>query len=258
MPSRVKQLLKQGKMVRVFGMGQLCDPKLVEMVGVSGGWDAVWLDQEHVALPGQLIENCTRAARAVGLDSFVRLAPTDYASVMRPYEAGAGGIMAAQVRSAEQSAEIIHWCKFHPLGLRGVNSGGIDGGYGTIPMADYLRQANDDTYVILQVEHFEAVEAIEKIAALPSLDCLFIGPADLSQSMGLPGQMDHPQVWDAIQRVATACKKTGVRWAILPKDVPYAKKCVEMGCTMLSIGFDTWIVFRGLKSFQDDYAWLPK
>jgi len=256
MPSRVKQLLAQKKMVRAFGMGQLCDPKIVEMVGYNGGWDAVWLDLEHVALPGPTIEQCTRAARAVGLDCFVRLAPTDYASVMRPYEAGAGGIMAAQVRSYDQAAEILRWCKFHPLGLRGVNSGGVDGKYGSYPVGDYLKRANDETYVILQVEHFECVEAIEKIAALPSLDCLFIGPFDLSQSMGIPGELDHPQMWDAVKRVATACKKNNVPWAILPKDAGYAKKCVDLGCTMLSVGFDTWVIFRGLKGFQEDYAWF--
>lgn len=258
MPSRLKQLLSEGKITRVFGMGQLCDPKIVEMVGLHGGWDSVWLDLEHVPLSGAQLEQGTRAARAVGLDCFVRLAPTDYASAMRPLEAGAGGIMAAQVRSADQAAEIVRWTKFHPQGLRGVNSSGIDGGYGSMSMADYMRKANDDTYVIIQIEHFEAVEAVEKIAAIPNVDVLFIGPSDLCQSMGLPAQVDHPQVWDAIGRVAQACRKSGIRWAILPKDVPYAKRCVELGCTMLSIGFDTWVVFRGLKGFQDDYAWLPK
>src|SRR5213594_5139929 len=123
MGARLRELLKKGKLVRVFGVGQLCYPKIIEILGFQGGFDAVWLDQEHAGLSIQQIEEAARAARGVGLDSFVRLAPTDYATVMRPMEAGAGGVMAAQVRSAAQAAEVVCWSKFHPLGLRGVNGG---------------------------------------------------------------------------------------------------------------------------------------
>src|SRR5262249_60428924 len=121
MGAKIKELLAQGKLVRVFGLGQLCHPKLVEIVGFQGGYDAVWLDQEHAGISVEQIEHATRAARGVGLDSFVRLAPTDYATGMRPLEAGAGGVMAAQVRSARQAEDGGRWAKFHPLGPRGVN-----------------------------------------------------------------------------------------------------------------------------------------
>src|SRR5688500_7869607 len=114
----IKKLLSQNKLVKVFGLGQLCHPKIVEIIGFHGGYDAIWLDQEHAGVTNAQIEEATRAARGVGLDSFVRLAPTDYASVMRPLEAGAGGIMAAQVRSVQEAADVVRWCKFHPQGLR--------------------------------------------------------------------------------------------------------------------------------------------
>src|SRR5258708_33940170 len=107
MGARLKDLLRQGKLTRVFGLGQLCHSKLVEIVGLEGGFDAVWLDDEHAGLTMGQIEQAILAARACGLDSFVRLAPTDYATVMRPLEAGAGGIMAAQVRSADQARQVV-------------------------------------------------------------------------------------------------------------------------------------------------------
>src|SRR5829696_8185157 len=134
MGAKLKELLRQGRLVRVFGLGQLCHPKIIEIIGLHGGYDAVWLDQEHVGLTVEQIEHAARAARSVGLDSFVRLTATDYATVMRPLEAGAGGVMAAQVRSARQAAEVVSWAKFHPLGQRGVNGTGVDGRYGTLPM----------------------------------------------------------------------------------------------------------------------------
>ena len=252
MPSRLQTLWSQKNLAAVFGMGQFCDPKLVELVGLVGAWDGVWLDQEHTGISLDLIGHCARAARLAGLDCFVRVAPTDYATIMRPLEYGAHGVMAAQIRSLEQAAEVIEWAKFFPQGLRGLNSSGCDGGFGTIPMAQYMQQANDNTYIILQVEHFAAVEAVEKIAALKHLDGLFIGPADLSQSMGLPGQLDHPDVVKAIQRVAKASQANGIPWSILPKDVALAKRCVEWGCAMVSFGHDNGAILRGLKSFAPD------
>src|ERR1043166_7653834 len=99
MASRLKKALAEGKLTRVFCVGQLCAPKVVEIIGLQGGYDAIWLDQEHAGLSIQQIEDACRAARGVGLDTFVRLAATDYATVMRPLEAGGGGGMGAPVRS---------------------------------------------------------------------------------------------------------------------------------------------------------------
>jgi 2-dehydro-3-deoxyglucarate aldolase/4-hydroxy-2-oxoheptanedioate aldolase len=254
MASRLKQALAAGRLLRVFGLGQLCHPKLVEMIGIVGGFDAVWLDQEHCGLSVGQIELAALAARAAGIDSFVRLAPTDYATVMRPLEAGAGGIMAAQVRSARQAEEVLTWSKFAPRGLRGVNSLGCDGGFGTVPLTDYLRRSNDDTFVAIQIEHADAVAEVESIAALPDLDVLFIGPADLAQSMGLAGQWEHPRIWQAIERVAAAARAARVHWAILPPNPAYARRCAELGCRMLSLGFDVWAFARGVRAWKDEYA----
>jgi 2-dehydro-3-deoxyglucarate aldolase/4-hydroxy-2-oxoheptanedioate aldolase len=254
MGARLKELLARNQLVRVFGMGQLSDPKLVEIIGLSAGFDAVWFDQEHVGLGVARIESCARAARAAGLDCFVRLAPTDYATVMRPLEAGAGGIMAAQVRSAAQAEEVMRWAKFHPRGLRGVNSTGVDGGYGTMPLTEYMKRANAGTFIAIQIEHADAVADVERIAALAEIDILFIGPADLSQSLGIPGDWNHPQLWAAVERVARAARDHGIHWAILPPNADYARRCVGMGCRMLSLGLDTWAFQRGIKSFQNEYA----
>ncbi|MEI7446128.1 MAG: aldolase/citrate lyase family protein, partial [Burkholderiales bacterium] len=148
---------------------------------------------------GLTIGRAIRAAREAHADVFERivetLTATDYAAVMRPLEAGAGGVMAAQIRSAREAAQFIHWSKFHPLGLRGVNGTGVDGRYGTLPVAEYFQKANAETFIAIQIEHKDAVEEVEQIAALPGVDVLFVGPADLSQSMGLVGAWDHPLIW---------------------------------------------------------------
>ncbi|HEV3256427.1 MAG TPA: aldolase/citrate lyase family protein [Gemmataceae bacterium] len=251
---RLKQLLARGELTRVFCLGQLCHPKVVEMVGLLGGYDAVWLDQEHAGLSVRQIEDATRAARAAGIDTFVRLAPTDYATVMRPLEAGAGGIMAAQVRSAGQAEQVVQWAKFHPRGVRGVNSTGVDGRYGSLPFAEYIGRANAETFIAIQIEHADAVQDVEQIAAVRDVDLLFIGPADLSQSLGIPGAWDHPRLWQAIERVAQAAGQHRVHWGILPLDVSHARRCVDMGCRMLSLGIDIWAVQKGLAASRAEFA----
>ncbi len=254
MAARLKDLLRQGRLVRVFPLGLFCDPKYVEIVGLCGGYHGVWLDQEHAALTAERIEQAARAARGVGLDSFVRLAPTDYATVMRPLEAGAGGIMAAQVRSARQVEEIVRWAKFAPRGARGFNNGGFDGGYGTLPISDYTRRANAETFLAVQIEHRDAVAEAEQIAAVPDVDLLFVGPADLSQSLGVLGEWDHPRLWEAIEHVAAAARRHGTHWGILPPGPAHARRCVELGCRMLSLSGDVPAIRRGLAAWQEDYA----
>jgi 2-keto-3-deoxy-L-rhamnonate aldolase RhmA len=251
--AKLKLMLKENRLLKVFCAGQLCHPKLIEIFGMEGGFDAVWLDQEHVGLTIPQIEEGARAARAVGLDSFVRLTATDYATVMRPLEAGAGGIMAAQVRSAKETADVVRWAKFHPEGLRGVNGTGVDGRYGTMKLLDYMAHANADTFVAIQIEHIDAVNEVEKIAAVPDVDLLFIGPADLGQSMGIPGQFDHPLIWQATERVAKAAAAAGIHWAILPSSPAIARRCVDLGCKMLSMALDVWTLQRGIRAFRADY-----
>lgn len=246
-------MLNENRVLKVFCLGQLCHPKLVEIFGVEGGFDGVWLDQEHVGLTITQIEEAARAARGIGMDSFVRLAATDYATVMRPLEAGAGGVMAAQIRSAREAADVVRWAKFHPLGLRGVNGTGVDGRFSTMKITDYFAKANAETLVAVQIEHADAVAEVEKIAAIPNLDLMFIGPADLGQSMGIVGQWDHPQVWQSIERVAKAAAAAKIAWAILPLNPTYARRCVDLGCKMLSISMDVWTLQRGIRAVKADY-----
>jgi 2-keto-3-deoxy-L-rhamnonate aldolase RhmA len=95
---------------------------------------------------------------------------------------------------------------------------------------------------------------VEKIAAIADVDFLFVGPADLSQSMGIPCQWEHPRLWQAIERVARVAAAQQLPWAILPLAPAHARRCVEMGCRMLSIGLDAWVIAKGLKAFQDEYG----
>ena len=250
----MKQLLADGKLVRMFGVGQLFTPKIVEMVGEHGGFDALWIDVEHCGMSMTDIELTTMAARAYGMDHFVRQPATDYAAIMRSLEAGAGGVMVSMVQSAEEADRAVRWAKFHPRGERGVNGSNRDGRFGLMPTAEYVAKANAETFVGVQIETRRGMDAVAEIAAVPDVDLLFVGPADISQALGIPGQYDDPRCYDAIERIAQACAAAGKPWGIVPRGAAYAERMRAWGCQMFVIGFDLHVVHAGIRATKEHYA----
>ncbi len=251
---KIKQMLASGQTVRMFGIGQLYTPKFVEMVGEHGGFDALWIDVEHCGLTMKDIELITMAARYYEMDHFVRQPATDYASIMRSLEAGAGGVLASMVQSPAEAEQVVRWSKFYPRGERGVNGSNRDGRFGLTPMAEYVAKANDQTFVGVQIETARAIDAVEEIAAVPDLDLLFVGPADISQAMGVPGDFEHPKCLAAIERIAQACAAANVPWGIVPRGVDYAERMRAWGCRLFVIGFDLHIVHAGIRATKEHYS----
>jgi len=250
----IKARLAAGKRVHIFAVGTLANPKVIEIAAQHGGYHGVWIDQEHACLTQQTIEIMTLACRSVGLDSYVRLAPTDYATVMRPMEAGAGGIMAAQVRSVDEVEQIVSWAKFSPLGARGLNLSNHEGYWGLRDPAELVVTSNRDRWVAIQIETLEALESAEEIAKVEGVDHLFIGPADLSLSLGVPGQYMHPKCIAAIERVANAAKGAGITWGILTRGAEHAAMCRDLGCQLFAFASDLSIVHYGFAAVQSAYA----
>jgi len=250
---KIKQLLSEGKLVRMFGVGQLGSPKLVEVVGEHGGFDALWLDAEHAGLSMKEIELATMAARSYGLDHFVRQPATDYASIMRSLEAGAGGVMVSMARGPEDAEQAVRWAKFHPRGERGLNGGNRDGRFGLMPTAEYVARANAETFVGIQIETARAMESVAEIAAIPDVDLVFVGPADLSQVLGIPGDFENPRCYDAIEKIAQACAAAGKPWGIVPRGPEYAERMRSWGCKMFVLAFDIHVVHAGIRATKGRY-----
>jgi 2-keto-3-deoxy-L-rhamnonate aldolase RhmA len=251
---RIKELLAEGKNVRLFGLGQLLLPKLVEIVGEHGGFDGLWLDFEHAGITMKEIEWATMAARAYGMDHFVRTPATDYASIMRPLEAGAGGLMISMVRSAADAEQAVRWAKFAPRGERGMNGGNRDGRFGLVPLAEYAAKANAQTFLGIQIETASAIAQVDEIAAVPDVDLLFVGPADLSQVMGVPGDFENPRCLEAIKRIADACARANKPWGIVPRGPEYAARAADWGCKMFVFGLDIHIFHAGIRAAKERYA----
>jgi 2-dehydro-3-deoxyglucarate aldolase/4-hydroxy-2-oxoheptanedioate aldolase len=251
---RIKQLFAEGKVVRVFGTGQLCSPKLIEIVGEHGGFDALWLDYEHGGLTMKEIELATMAARSYGMDHFVRLPATDYASVMRPLEAGAGGVMLSMVRSASEAETAVRWTKFWPRGERGLNGGNRDGRFGLTPLAEYTQTANASTFVGVQIETRGALESLAEIAAIPDIDLLFVGPSDLSQVLGVIGDFENPNCLQTIEHIARTCADAKKPWGIFSRGPDYSERMRNWGCRLFVLAADIHVVHSGIRSTKERYS----
>ncbi len=256
---RIKELLAQKKVVRVFGAGQLLSPKFIEIVGEHGGFDALWLDAEHAGISMKEIELATMAARYYQLDSFVRQPATDYASIMRSLEAGAGGLMVSMSQTPEDVEKAVRWAKFYPRGERGMNGGNRDGRFGLTPLTEYVPKANADTFIGIQLETAGAIHSVAEIARIPDIDLLFVGPADLSQVMGCPGDFENPKCLNAIEEIARVCAEAGKPWGIVPRGADYASRMLKWGCSMFVIASDIHAVHNGLRAMKSMYnAALPE
>jgi len=256
MPATMKQRLQAGERLNVFGVGRMFHPNIIHYLGMHGRFDGFWIDVEHAGLTVSDIEIAVAAGKAHGLESFVRVPPTDYATVTRCFESGAMGVMAAQVTTATQAEEIVAWAKFHPRGRRGLNPLGHDGRFGTIEIAEFTARANEETFVAIQIETAQAVDEAPAIAAIDGVDALFIGPSDLSQALGVTGDFTHELCIAAIDRVARACSSHGKSWGAVTPTPDYAEMVIDKGCTLISAVNDVKLVTSGMTALEERFRLL--
>jgi 2-dehydro-3-deoxyglucarate aldolase/4-hydroxy-2-oxoheptanedioate aldolase len=256
MPGSLKQRLQDGERLVVFAVGRMFHHNIVQYLGQQGGFDGFWVDTEHAGLTVREVELAVMAGRAHGLECFVRVPPTDYATVTRCFESGAMGVMAAQITSAAHAEEFVRWAKFAPRGHRGLNPLGYDGGYGAVPLGEFAAKSNRDTLVAVQIETSQAVVEVDDIAAIDGVDLLFVGPSDLSQALGVTGDFAHPSCLDAVDRIAAACARHGKRWGAVTPTPAYADLLLEKGCTLISPTNDVKLVTSGLAAIKTQFSSL--
>ncbi len=252
--SSFKRRLADGDTLRVFTLGRITHPILVEMFAQAGGYDGFWIDAEHSApTPDQMLV-LALAARANRFDCFVRMPPIGYWEVTRALETGVGGVMASQIRSVAQAEQFVRWAKFPPVGERGTVLTGRDANYSHKPAAQFVSDANRDSFVAIQIETASALDSVDAIARLDGVDLLFVGPTDLSVVLGIPGQFHDDKLWSAIGSVADACRRHGKTWGCVAPDPKFADRAVEVGCRMVTMGNDILIARRGIDAFKAAFA----
>jgi len=251
-PSRVVSKLKQG--LPTLGIAlHLDDPNLYEMASLMG-FEAIWLDLEHHYHSLESAANLIRAARVGGCDVVARPAKGEFMRMSRMLEAGASGIMYPRCDSAAEAAEVVKWVKFAPLGKRGFDGSGPDVPFLLTPMKDYLQQANQNTFIIIQIEEPHALDDVDAILAVPGVDMVMLGPADFSVLTGIPGEFGDETIRSAIERIALAAKRAGKNWAATCGTLEQARQYIEMGARLVFHGCDLVYVYQGLSQLRLDAA----
>ncbi len=251
--STLRQQLANGARLNFFALSRLINPVSIEMYALRGGFCGFWLDLEHGLATVDQIRAAFVTARAVGLQQFVRMAPTGYQEVGQYLELGAGGVMAAQIHSVNQAAEFASWAKFPPAGVRGMNMSGVDGKFTTRASADFYQNSNQDVFVAIQIETVGALEAVEEIAALPNVDHLFVGPSDLSIALGNYPDFHDDTLWDAVAKVSQACEKHGKSWGAVTPDPQWADRAVELNCQLVSMSNETIALKLGVDTVKNNF-----
>jgi len=185
----------------------LADPAVSELAG-DAGYDFVWIDMEHMPHTLQTVQGHVIAARASGCAAFVRV-PWNEPGVLKPVlDLAPAGVIIPMVNSAAAAAAAVSACRYPPLGTRGC---GIRRGnrYGREPFAEYLERSRHDPLVIVQIEHVDAVAALDGILAVPGIDHVCIGPVDLSGSLGILNELDDPRLNAVLDDVCGRVKAAG-------------------------------------------------
>ncbi len=206
-PSRVLDRLREGGVVNSFKFNLSC-PRAIEIAGLLG-YDCAWLDQEHTPTDLSTLESQILAAKARDMDVLVRVPRGSYSDLLHPFELDASGIMVPHVMSADDARTLARLTRFYPIGRRPVDGGNRDGAYCLLDFRQYLREANANRFVIIQIEDPEPLAELDAIAAVPGIDMLFFGPSDFSQAIGAPAEWNHPLLLQARRQVADTAIRHG-------------------------------------------------
>lgn len=233
--SRVLKKLRAGEIVNCFKLN-LPGGEVAEIAALAG-FDCIWLDREHVVQDWSDIKTQNWAAQAGSADVMVRVPRGSYSDLIKPLEINATGLLVPHIMNLEDAQKVIHFTRFHPLGRRPIDGGNSDGAYTNLDFDKYLKQANEQRFIALQIEDPEPLDDLEAIADLEGYDMLFFGPGDFSQGIGAPGQWDNPLLIKTRQRVAEVARKYG-KFAATTGSVQNASELIDMGYQFISIGAD--------------------
>lgn len=245
-PNHVKHKLHSGQVSIGTFMFEFSSPGIATIAAQTGAEFAVF-DMEHTGWSLETIRTLIASSRGNEMIPMVRVPATEYHFIARALDMGAMGIMVPMVESAAQAATIVASAKYPPLGRRGAAFTIAHDDYTGGDIVEKIRTANSETLLVAQIETAAGVRNVEEIAAVAGIDVLWIGHFDLSNSLGIPGQFDHPQFQDAVSQVLAACRRFGKTPGFLASDIGGGQKLLDQGFRMLAYGGDLWLYQAALR-----------
>lgn len=242
--NKLKKRLKQGG--AVLGTFVMCNsPDLVEIIGLSG-IDFIVIDTEHGPMTIESTQHLIRAAETRGVTPITRVTDSTDTTILRSLDVGAHGIQVPQVNDKSKAESVVNASKYFPIGNRGIAMPRA-GDYGTVNPLNYFQNANNETMIIVHCENKLGLKNLEEIASVNEIDVIFLGPFDMSQSLGVPAQVDHPLVEQAAEKVVNVARKAGKAAGIFVSNGEQAKQRIEQGFQYVTIGMDVTVIASAFK-----------
>ena len=249
----LRERIKNNELVfgTFFKTGSL---SIVEIIGYAG-FDFIVVDCEHSSLGYAEVEDIIRASENVQLPSIIRVASADDQNIFHALDSGAAGVQLPNMSSAEQVRDCTKYTKYYPLGERGLSRAQRAAKFGFwTDDKPYVEYANDNTVVSVHIENTKMVDQIEEICQIEQVDVVFVGPADLSQSLGIPGQSNNPKVVDLAAKVFATAKKYNKAGGIFVNNEDGMKKYIDLGATYILFDTDTSLFGKAAKQAVQSFT----
>jgi len=235
--SSVKKRLQDGKVCFGTMLRILSKPHSVALCA-SQGWDYIILDTEHNDYDFETLGNASLVAKYEDIGLYIRPADKLYHQMAQMLDIGVEGLVLPQVNTFKETEHIIRSTKYAPVGERGVSISNTATLFRDYDLVEYTKWANEQLMTIIQIESEEGVENVEEIVSVPGIDAVMIGPSDLSQDMGIPGQIKHPKVVEAFHKVIDSCNKHSVAPGIHLQDIELVEQWINEGMRLITFSYD--------------------
>ncbi|HUZ17243.1 MAG TPA: aldolase/citrate lyase family protein [Spirochaetia bacterium] len=228
----------------------------IALIAKNAGLDFFMFDLEHGSFSLESVADAAAAARSAGISCFARVPELSKAWVSRILDCGCTGVMVPMIESVEQAQKLAGWAKFAPIGYRGMGSAGGHTDYASIPApatGDFMQTQNESTLAIAQIETKRAIEEIDKIASVPGIDVLLIGPNDLAVSLGISGDLQNPKLVQSVEAVAAAASKHGKIFGMHGPDA-LTELFLPKGLRMIMSALDIGMLGAAMKAIAVKYG----
>lgn len=225
------------------GYAQLRSPEVARILAAAG-FHWTFLDMEHGGFGIETIQDICRVSILCGLTPIVRVPDMQYSLVARALDVGAAGVIFPRVENTELLEQAISWTKFPPVGTRGFGLTNMAVNYAKAGLPEIRDHMNENTLVVLQIETARAVEMREELLAAPGIDAVMVGPVDLSISLGVAGDFQHPKMVDAMEKIRDTCLRRGIAPGTQTRNLALAKFWRERGMLFLGCGSETGMLLE--------------
>lgn len=248
--NRLKEKINRNE--AVYGLFvSIPHPIVVELIG-HAEYDFVIIDYEHASTNMETIEDLVRAAELLEITPLVRISGVDRIEILKVLDCGAQGIVIPHVERKEQVEEAVHFAYYYPIGGRSLNSG-RPGIFGKYPLNEYIAAANEEIMIVPMIESAEGIRQREAILSVPQISFVLEGAADLSQSLQVPWNTEHPDVKKSLDGLFETAGRSDVPYAAVSRRMDDHKKWVAKGVRIFVLGDDRNTAFRAYRQKLIEY-----